>query len=271
MAEAAIARMDLNVVKVIHEDNDKERQAQQKSILEAYSEHRSKWQADIAREKLQLEEFQQQNKQKKEVGEKMSQFVSQKVVDLVSKMDRGEILTVEEQEYMDQTTRHYMDYEDELSQAPTLVDKEISATRVKKPKPSILNENHPVNVAVRRALESDAFSSPTRASPSLSQQSQESTPKLPSASKPKQAKAVEAEKKKSVQPKQAKAKEAEKKKPAQPKQAKSAEQPHQRGDELVTTSSPEAPGLFSLRKRKTIAAKATRESDSETDEVHPTC
>jgi hypothetical protein len=61
-------------------------------------------------------------KQKKVGGEKMSQFASQKVVDLVSKMDRGEILTVEEQEYMDQTTRHYMDYEDELSQAPTLVD-----------------------------------------------------------------------------------------------------------------------------------------------------
>jgi hypothetical protein len=253
LSEAAIARTDLEVTKVIHEENDYERQARKKSIMQEYSEHRRKWQEDIAREKLQLEEFQQLNEQKKkEVAERMSHFISQKVVDAVCKIDRGEILNDEDRQFLANATRQYMEYEDELSQAPTLIDDEIVPMRVKKPKPK---KDDPLDVLIRRAAESEAFSGPSRKVPSFSQQSQESTQQLPSTSQPKQAK--------SVPPKQAKAVEAEKKKP---KQDNSAKQPHQCDDD---TSSQKTPEHLSMRKRKTIGAKAARESDSETDEVSP--
>jgi hypothetical protein len=253
LSEAAIARTDLEVAKTIHEENDYERQAQKQSIMEEYTEHRRKWQEDIAREKLQLEEFQQLNEQqKKEVAERISHFISQKVVDAVSKLDKGEILNDEDRRIMATATKQYMEYEEELSQAPTLIDDEIMPTRVKKPKPKKAVGEDPIDVLIRNAVETGAGGGPIKKL-SLTEQSQESTQQLPSGSKPKHASAA--------QPKQAK------KKKEQQKQVKFAEEPHQCDDVLVNSSRQETPGRSSLIKRKPIASKAESASDSETDET----
>jgi len=265
-SEAAIARTDLNVMKVLHEEKETERQAAKKAMLDAYKEHRNKWEEDIAREKLLLEEFNQFNEEKKKQAvERMGHFISQQVVDAVSKLDRGVILTDEERQILSNATEQLREYEAvenaeyEISQAPTLVDDEIVSTRVKKQKAKkVVGQEDPLDALVRTAVESEAFGGPSK-KVTFSQQLEEtaeSQPQQASYVPPKQAKAVESEKKK-------------------PPHDKSAKKPHLCGVEVENTSFEELPevsrGVSPLpnRQRETTEAQAARESDSETDDLSP--
>jgi len=246
--EAQILSSDLNVLHLMQADNEQQCQARNQEINNAYSANRDKWKQDVDRERQLLEEWLQYFHEKRlRCEERRSEFVSQGIVDLQMRSNRGEQLTTQEQEYLCNAGGNLPERVEEVMQAPTLQDREIRRTRVEKPKGP-----HPlVNVAEKLVMESGGLAPPKKASaPSAtatsSQQHQVSSQPThtPAGKKPTQAKAVEAEKQKHPQ------------------------QQQQFTEGIVANKGTDdnLPDRLSVRKRKPAA---TKHIDSDNEEVSP--
>jgi hypothetical protein len=194
--EAQILSSDLNVLHLMQADNEEQRQARNQEINNAYSANRDKWKQDVARERQLLEERLQFFHEKRlRCEERRSEFVSQGIVDLQMRSNRGEQLTTQEQEYLSNAGGNLPERVDEVMQAPTLQDWEIRRTRVEKPKGP-----HPLLQVTEHILKESGGtpflskdSAPSATATSSQQHQVSSQPThTPAGKKPTQAKAVEA-------------------------------------------------------------------------------